>query len=76
VVPILVEPAFEQLFELGKIDHSANGVDLVAGHVKIGRVIVAVKILALAAVFMQAMAGAKLDPPHDRKAHDENPDSG
>src|SRR6185503_3704027 len=66
---MLVEPTFEQLLKLGKIDHAPHIVDFIARDVKIGRVIVTVKILALAAMLVQPVAGAKLDPPHDGETH-------
>jgi hypothetical protein len=42
---------------------------MIAGYIKVGDVIVPVKILALAAVPMESMTGAKSNSPHNCKVH-------
>lgn len=69
MIPVFVEPTFAELLKLGEIDNSPHGVLLISFDEEIGYVVVAVKILALAAVLIESMPRAKLDAAHNAKSH-------
>ncbi len=72
VVPMLIQPPFATSLEIRKIQNSSDRVLRFTRYEEIANVIVAVKMLALAPVFVQPMACAKMDAPHDCQTHELN----
>lgn len=67
---MIVQPAFESRLEFGKVDDSADGIDIVAGDVEVGDVIVTVKKLTLTTVLVKTMSRTKFDATHNLEVHD------
>jgi hypothetical protein len=63
---MLINPALHAVLEVRKVDDSAYGIHLLAGHKNISHVVVTVEMFALAAVLVQAMTCTKLDAAHYR----------
>ena len=69
MVPVVVDPAFEQSFDVSKIYDSAQVVNFVSGDVEFDHIIVAVQVRTFAFVVEQSVASTKRDLSHDSNAH-------
>src|SRR5262245_57746402 len=69
MVPMFVEPSLEKFLEFGEVDDTPDIIYFIARHVKIGDVIVAVKVFAFSAMPVKPMAGAEPNATHNRDAH-------
>jgi hypothetical protein len=70
MIPMLINPTFASRLQIGKIHHTTNRILLVSGRKKIGDVVMAMKIFALATMLEQSMARTKPNAPHNRKLHE------
>jgi hypothetical protein len=68
---MIVQPSFAFSLQVGKVHDSADGILRVARYEKIGDIVMAVKIFAFAAVLVQTVSSAELNPTHDRQAHNK-----
>ena len=70
MVPVFVDPSFEQTLDVREVHHATKIVHFIAGDMKLDQVVMTMQVRALAFMVEQSVAGTKRDLSHNGNAHD------
>src|SRR5690606_20540980 len=70
VVPVLVDPAFEQVLQPGKINQAADTIHGGSADENVGDIIMPVEVSTLTFMTEQPVPGIEADPSHDGDIHE------
>ena len=70
MIPVVIDPSFEQTLDVRKVHHATKIVHFIASDMKFDQIIMAMQVRTLAFVVEQSVAGAKRDFSHNGNAHD------